>query len=287
MSIDFGNHTRPAPGPGPRNLSGIVAQMFRLFGRHAGSMLLLVALVTVPLIIAGVAAFGSAYIDDLLGGTANGLPGTASTQTVLGLTAYLALYVVGIIVVTGAVSEAAGRALAGEDISIGRSYGVAIRRLPHMLGAGLVSSIVAALPAGLALMLVFPVPMFGPVALGLFFVFLAASVYLSVRLMFAPLIALFQQAGPVSAVGHSWRLVSGAWWRTFGLLLLIGLILGVFQLAIGLLLSSIPIAEAIATSLLVLPLSLIGNLLIYMDLRARKQVYRTEHLSDELTLLES
>ena len=287
MSVEFGGGPPAAPGPGPRNVGGIVAQTFRIFGRHVGSMLLLVAVFVVPLVLAGVAAFGPAYLDALMGGTIDGLTGSPSSGIVFALSAYLVLYTTGMVVVTGAVSESAGRGLVGQSISIGRAYAVAIRRLPHMLGASLVAGALVALPAGLALMLVIPAPVFGPVPLVLFFVLLFVSVYLGIRLVFAPLIALFQQEGPLSAVGRSWSLVSGAWRRTFGLLLLIGLILGVLQLGIGFLLSSLPVVEAIATSLLVLPLSLIGNLLIYMDLRARKQLYRTEDLSGELALLES
>lgn len=261
--------------------------MFRLFGRNVALMLLLVAVIVVPLILAGVAVFGPEYVDALMGGPTEGMPDTPPQSVVLALIVYLLLYAVGMMVVTGAVSEAAARSMAGLERSVGHAYGAAFRRLPHMLGASLVAGALVALPAGLAMALVIPAPVFGPVPLVLFFVLLLVSVYLGVRLMFAPLIALFQQGGPLSAVGRSWSLVSGAWWRTFGLLLLIGLILGVFQLGIGFLLSSLPVVEAIATSLLVLPLSLIGNLLIYMDLRARKQLYRTENLSGELALLES
>ena len=261
--------------------------MFRLFGRNLALMLLLVAIIVVPLIVAGVAAFGPEYVDALMGDGVEGMPDSPPQAVVLALIVYFALYALGMVAVTGAVSEAAARSMAGLERSVGHAYGAAFRRLPHMLGAGLVAAVVVALPVGLAAMLMLPVPVTGSVRLAVFLVLLLASVYIGVRLMFAPLVALFQQTGPLSAVARSWDLVSGAWWRTFGLLLLIGLILGVLQSAIGFLLSALPAVEALVTSLIVLPLSLIGNLLIYMDLRARKQTYRTEDLAGELESLAS
>lgn len=287
MSFDLGYGSGSPPGPGPRRLGDILGEMFRLFGRNLALMLLLVAIIVVPLIVAGVAAFGPEYVDALMGDGVEGMPDSPPQAVVLALIVYFALYALGMVAVTGAVSEAAARSMAGLERSVGHAYGAAFRRLPHMLGAGLVAAVVVALPVGLAAMLMLPVPVTGSVRLAVFLVLLLASVYLGVRLMFAPLVALFQQTGPLSAVARSWDLVSGAWWRTFGLLLLIGLILGVLQSAIGFLLSALPAVEALVTSLIVLPLSLIGNLLIYMDLRARKQTYRTEDLAGELESLAS
>ncbi len=277
----------PPPGPGPRSVWSIIGETFRLFGRHLGVMLPMVALVVVPLLAAGVASFGPDYMEELMGGPGNGMVEPLQGTTIIAIGAYLVLYAVGMMAVTAAVSEVGARSLAGHDLSIGRAYGVAIRRLPHMIGAGLVAGLVVAAPVALAVVFTIPSLFTRGVQLLLTLILLALAVYLAVRLLFAPLIALFQQAGPLSAVSRSWELVSGAWFRTFGLLVVVGLILGLLQAVVAHITGTVAAVEAFLTSLLVLPLSIIGNLLIYLDLRARKQSYATVQLSEELDALAS
>lgn len=53
------------------------------------------------------------------------------------------------------------------------------------------------------------------------------SVWLTVKFCLAPSSLGIEQVGPFAALRRSWRLTTGSWWRTFGILLLVSLILGI------------------------------------------------------------
>jgi len=96
-----------------------------------------------------------------------------------------------------------------------------------------------------------------------------------------------ENTGFVAAMGRSWQLVQGRWWRTFFILLLVFVLNYVVSLALGaflylgqLLLSifispflSLAIYQAgvIAVSGLTIPILQIAIVLIYFDLRVRKE----------------
>jgi len=65
-----------------------------------------------------------------------------------------------------------------------------------------------------------------------FVIFIIPGVFLSVKwsVTFAAIVS--ERAGPFSAMGRSWELTRGHWWRTFGTLLVLGLLSLVLYLAI-------------------------------------------------------
>jgi len=96
-----------------------------------------------------------------------------------------------------------------------------------------------------------------------------------------------ENTGLVAAMGRSWQLVQGRWWRTFFILLLVFVMNYVVSLALGaflylgqILLSifispflSLAIYQAgvIAVSGLTIPILQIAIVLIYFDLRVRRE----------------
>ncbi|MFF1697405.1 hypothetical protein ACFVXC_27955 [Streptomyces sp. NPDC058257] len=60
------------------------------------------------------------------------------------------------------------------------------------------------------------------------------AAWLYVLFAFAPAVAALETAGPLAALRRSARLVRGAWWRTFGISLLAGIIVVVVSLAVRL-----------------------------------------------------
>ncbi|MFH8486447.1 DUF7847 domain-containing protein [Streptomyces longisporoflavus] len=60
------------------------------------------------------------------------------------------------------------------------------------------------------------------------------AAWLYVIFAFAPAAAVLETAGPLQALRRSVRLVRGAWWRTFGISLLAGFIVGAVSLAVRL-----------------------------------------------------
>jgi Membrane domain of glycerophosphoryl diester phosphodiesterase len=99
--------------------------------------------------------------------------------------------------------------------------------------------------------------------------------------------ALFAEGvGPVKAVGRSWNLTRDNWWRTLGILLLVGILVSLIQTALGTLFTGIAalvpglssdIRAGLVTTVSTLISALVGAIspiaitLLYLDLRVRKE----------------
>ena len=99
--------------------------------------------------------------------------------------------------------------------------------------------------------------------------------------------ALFaEDVGPVKAIGRSWTLTRDNWWRVFGILLLVGIMVGLIQSALGALFGGIAalipglsddIRAGLVATVSTLVSALVGALtpiaitLLYLDLRVRKE----------------
>jgi hypothetical protein len=107
---------------------------------------------------------------------------------------------------------------------------------------------------------------------------------------------LAEGIGPVRAMRRSWNLVSGMWWRTFGILLLTGLVYVVITLALFALFGGIAalipalsedVRSAIASAgtalsdALIAPVFPILLTLLYFDLRVRKEGLDLDQLARE------
>ena len=99
--------------------------------------------------------------------------------------------------------------------------------------------------------------------------------------------ALFaERIGPVKALGRSWFLTRDTWWRTLGILILVGLMVSLIQTALGALFTGVAalipgVSDDIRAGLVTTVATLIGALvgaispiaitLLYLDLRVRKE----------------
>jgi len=275
--------TAHADGPGPRGPGSIIGLMFRLYIDNLPRAVAISAIVTIPLVIAGLAAFGPEFMDMVLGSGLEEDPQPLTASVLVSVSAYAMMYMLGLLAVTAALAEAGASALAGRTVSVGRAYNAAVRRLPSILGASILTGVIAGIPLALALLMAQTLS--GIANIVLLIMTAALGVYLLVRLVFAPFVALLQQAGPVAALTGSWSLVSGMWLRTFAVLFLITLLLGVVQLVFQLFGALVPGIEAFLVSLVVVPLTVLADLLIYLDLRARRDGYDVEHMKSELDAL--
>ncbi|PJN03424.1 oxidoreductase [Streptomyces sp. CB01201] len=164
-----------------------------------------------------------------------------------------------------------------------------------LLAALVVTTVLASSGSGhrappVALVVLFIVGFFGLVPVG---------IWLWVRFAFAPAAAVLENQGPVEALRRSARLVANAWWRTFGILMLIGMISGAIgyfvQLALGYggIFAAMPLAMAddsdgakVAAVVVMVVLYLIGTVisqflsatlpqlgagLLYIDQRIRRE----------------
>jgi hypothetical protein len=124
---------------------------------------------------------------------------------------------------------------------------------------------------------------------GLIFVVLLPFAYLTTRWMMAPVVIVTERLGPTGALSRSWRLTEGSFWRLFGLLILL-FILNSIVLSLPITLIQF-VAIALATpqvlglingvmtglsyliNILWLPFLALTLLLLYYDLRIRKENY--------------
>jgi hypothetical protein len=171
-----------------------------------------------------------------------------------------------------AISRAAADAYLGERVTMGRTFRFALSRLPAILWVTIITSIVTIIGF---ILLIIP----GIIAL--------------VRLTLTPAVVVVEDVRGTSAVSRSWNLTAGNFWRVLGTLILAGLI-SVVGAAI------IQIPSEVATSLLgpdgwpvsalgtaiasvlITPFSLLIVVLLYFDLRVRKEGYDIEVMAQEL-----
>ena len=112
-------------------------------------------------------------------------------------------------------------------------------------------------------------------------VLIVPGIYLFVRWYFVPQNVVIEGAHGAAALRASGRLVDGAWWRTFGLVVMVN----VLAIVVGILLAAPFTAEADATdralwamageivaSSVVQPFGALFSTLLFFDLRARRRV---------------
>ena len=113
------------------------------------------------------------------------------------------------------------------------------------------------------------------------------AVWLSVRLYFATMVAVVEGASPAKAISRSWFLTRGSFWRTFGRLILMQIVVGIVvsllsgavSMVIIFLTGIVPWAVtafllAITSALvagLAMPVSASYSALMYVDERIRKE----------------
>jgi hypothetical protein len=219
------------------------------------------------------------------------------TPTWLGAIAGLLAALAGILmsgVLAGAITRAVAAEVAGQDPSVEQSYRFGFYRLGSVL---LVSVLVGlAILGGLIL-----------VAAGLFLanairsrdldmssapfglvyvLFIIPGIYLGVRLAVSIQALVVEGRRGTEAMGRSWGLVGGHWWHAFGALLVAFLLTGIVN---GVLTAPFratgwfvqAVAAAVAT-VVTLPYGVLVGVLLYLDLRARKENLTREALRADL-----
>jgi Membrane domain of glycerophosphoryl diester phosphodiesterase len=127
-----------------------------------------------------------------------------------------------------------------------------------------------------------------------FILLIIPGIWLAVKLSMAFPAIVCEKAGPLASIGRSWQLTKNNWWRVFGALLVVFILLFVITLAVGgvlgaVLLGSDSISEvafAILTTLIGLLISAITYPLwasvvtvLYYDLRVRNEGFDLQLLA--------
>jgi len=190
-------------------------------------------------------------------------------------------------VLGGVLAFVVSRAILGWRVSIGRTWEAVAPRMPAILGASCISLLIIAVPVAWAFLMTL-----GGVALaftlGLPGIVLAVLFW--VRFVFAPVIAALEKASIATSLRRSWQLTRGAFWRTFGILTLVGLVVSVVSVPIGIGFAPVVLAgseaswvallaqgvSTIAIATLTSPFSASATCLLYVDRRIRAEGFDIE-----------
>jgi hypothetical protein len=257
-------HPGGAALPRPMGIGEILSTAFDFYQRHWRTLLAITAIVVVPITL----------LQYLLGDqvrtqgeeVANGVVIETATWAVgvAGLVAALAGLLM-FLVLTGAITRAVAAEVAGEDPGVEQSYRFGFHRIWSVL---LVSVLV-----GLAIV-------------GGLILFVIPGIYIGVRLAVSIEALVVEGRRGSQAMGRSWELVGGHWWHAFGTLLVAWLVIGVVNAVI-----TLPFGEtswfvqglvAAVATVVTLPYGALVGVLLYLDLRARKESLTLEALRADL-----
>jgi hypothetical protein len=232
----------------PRDLGRLINETFRVYGQAVGPFFAIALIPELP---------------NLLSFAAGGL-----TEGLLSLLSIL----LGI-VSTGATIVCAGRVLTGQSADVALCYSRALNFVARLFFASLLIFLALAGSAILALLVV-GVPLF---------------FYLVVVWFFALEAIIFEGMSAVDALRRSRDLVRGNWWRLFGIgivYVLLGFALlipgGIAVVIFG---AASPALASVVLGLvgaLITPIFSIGSVLVYIDLRVRKEGYNLDTLASDL-----
>jgi hypothetical protein len=221
----------------------LIGRALTLYRRNVGLLLVTAAVIFLPLQV--LQAIGRATVS-----------GPRSSDALIGFLGFgLALPMV-----QTALALAASDRLLGGSATWKEVWGLVAGRLPAVLSA--------IVPAGLL------------VAAG-FFLFLVPGVVLAFFFSFVPFVAALERRGGPGAIGRSVALVRSDWLRLLLLLLVLGFILLLTKVLGSMFLPTTPLgAQLLADvlTLLLLPIPAVAELLLYLDLRHRREGYDLDRL---------
>jgi hypothetical protein len=223
----------------PMQMSQILERALLLYRQYPGP-LLLIAAVTLPL--------------DLLSAAASGAIEDTTRAALISLPISLVASVVSLLAL-GALARAVADVALGITPDFSRSYDAVFERLGRLILAALLALIIVALVA-------------------ITIVGIPFAIYLAVRWAFVVQAVMLEDARPREALTLSGRLVSGYWWRTLGIILVISILAAVPIFVVSIIFALAPllvsgIINAIMT-VLVLPFVGAAYALLFFDLQARE-----------------
>ena len=126
----------------------------------------------------------------------------------------------------------------------------------------------------------------GLAVIGGLILFIIPGIYIAIRLCVSIEALVVEGRRGTEAMGRSWGLVGGHWWHAFGTLVVAGLLTGIVNAVItapfgatGWVVQGV--AAALAT-VVTLPYGALVGVLLYLDLRARKERLTIETLRTDL-----
>src|SRR5947199_6344986 len=207
----------------PMPLPELLDELFRLYRRHFSLIVAVSLLVALPALVwslvTGTYRLNSASYANLFTTTGSATP-AFNSQQFSNLLGALAIGVLGGLILlpisVGAVYRAVTDVALGRPATIGSVLRETLARYLPLLG-------LVALGVGIAIVWViaFAVGIVLLVLPGL--AVLCAGVYLAVRWSLSIASMMAEDIGPIRGMGRSWALVKSQWWRTFGIIVIVGI----------------------------------------------------------------
>ena len=289
----------------PRAISELLDESFRQYRRHFTLLATVSLLVSIPALVLGIGiALAAANLQQF----ASGLQPGASTVEVQSFFQQLAgqllpIFALGALLVLaaapliyGANMKAAVEVIAARPATIGSVLSGTLRRYFPLLGLiGLFVLFLTAFWVAAAIAILLAVASHqGVIAVLVILALVGVAIWLSIRWALVLPAMFAEDAGPVRALGRSFLLVRGEWWRTLGILFLLELLIAILGAALGgvfsILFTVVPglslgarqVLSQVASSLVTAAISPIPALtitLLYFDMRVRKEGYDLEELA--------
>src|SRR6202022_3654470 len=257
-------------------LSELLDELFRLYRRHFSLIVGVALLVALPgliwTLVAGVYRLNSTSYTNLF--TATGTSTVAfNSQEFSNLLGTLLLGALGGLILLPFSLGAVYRAVT--DVALGR---------PAPIGVFFFFAVVWVIAELIGFLLLF-LP-----GLAVF----CAAAYFLVRWSLTVAAMMAEDIGPIRGLGRSWNLVKGQWWRTFGILVVVAILQTIISSALSILFQLI--ATIFSTgdfqaarvsvgstllSALVSPITTIAVVLLYFDLRVRKEGLDLDQLAQQ------
>ena len=253
---------------GPRTLGDIISETFNLYGKGLWTFVAIVIIPEVILfVLSAIIVIPLVFVSDIDDGIVTspfGFGWEYELGVGIGLVIFLGLllFVITLIVnalMQGALIHAVSEQTVRQTSNFGQSYSAAWRRIGNLIGAYLLVGIVVLL-------------------LAITIIGIPIAIYFGVRWCFVLQAVLIEGSGITESLSRSSNLVEANWWRVFGIMLVIGLIVWAITFA----LSFIPVIGAIIGAVVATPIMAAAQTLLYYDLRHRKGGYTVETLATEL-----
>jgi hypothetical protein len=226
---------------------------------------------------------------------------TSTLATVLGVVLGIALLQLLVIqpIATAAMTRAVGDVYLDQPATVGGAYRAVGKRLGSVVA---VSMLLFLTGVGLLIvdfgLILGAAYAFGSAGAVLLIVIIPVTIFVFIlvftRWLFAAPSVMLERLGAIAALRRSWQLVRGSTPRVFGIMLLVGLITGILSAIISALLSAVTgfgdqnvrlILNQVATlivAVLIQPISFIVVVLLYYDLRIRREAFDIEMLAANL-----
>jgi hypothetical protein len=268
----------PPPPPGgaaggtyfqPRGIGEILGAAFDLYKRHWAAFIQIVAIVVVPLTL--IQYFLRDQLTDdtnvVVNQTTGQITVTGGTSFWVGTVGGLLVSLIGVLiwqVLTGAISRAAAGSLVGEVVTPANAFSFGFNRLWSII---LIGILVALIVTGGLILLIIP---------GIIF-----AVKLSVSI---PALVVENRRG-TAAIGRSWNLTTGHFWHVFGTWIIAYIITWIVAGILAAIAGSNWLVQGILVSIgsiITMPFMALVTVLLYLDLRVRKEGLSDETLRREL-----